>query len=577
MPSSSLFAPWKSPPLTLRPYQREAVDCVYRHLRERDDNPCVVIPTGGGKTPIIATICRDAVRQWNGRVIVLAHVKELLQQSVDKLAAVCPDVEVGLYSAGLGKREKQQPVTVAGIQSVYQRACDFDPFDLAIIDEAHLIPADGEGMYRQFLADALQVNPRLRFIGLTATPFRMSSGDICTPDGMLNAICYEIGVKELIVNGFLSPLVSKAGQARVDCSQLHVRGGEFVQGEIESLMDVDETVNSACREIVEQTQNRQACLIFAAGVDHGLHVCNVLESAFGQSAGFVMGDTPPVERSRTINAFLDGNLKYLVNVNVLTTGFDAPHVDCVALLRPTMSPGLYYQMVGRGFRLFPGDDKRPPKSDCLILDFGGNVLRHGPVDQLEVTSRRKKQGEGDAAAKECPECQAVIACGYARCPQCGFEFTEDKPRHEPTASDAGILSGVVKTVQLDVQDIYYSVHAKRGFPDAPRTMRVDYVIGVGEAKSEWICFEHDGFARQKACLWWSKRSPDPIPTTSEQAVAAAKNGALAATSAITVRSVSGEKFERIIDYVLGEKPEPLGESDRQPETFCGLKEEEIPF
>lgn len=156
--------------MKLRPYQQDSIDAVYRHLRERDDNPVVVIPTAGGKTPILATICRDAIGRWNGRVLVVSHVKELLEQAVDKLKQVAPKLPVGVYSAGLKRRDTDHRVIVAGIQSVYRRACELDAFDLIVVDEAHLIPTDGDGMYRQFLAEARVINPHLRVIGLTATP-----------------------------------------------------------------------------------------------------------------------------------------------------------------------------------------------------------------------------------------------------------------------------------------------------------------------------------------------------------------------------------------------------------------------
>src|SRR6218665_3880970 len=137
--------------MELRPYQRACVDAVYRHLRAREDNPCAVVPTAGGKTPIMATICRDAVTQWQGRVLILAHVKELLEQTAEKLRVVCPEVEFGIYSAGLKRRETKAPGIVAEIQSIYKKACELDPFDLVLVDEAHLIPLEGDGMYRQFL------------------------------------------------------------------------------------------------------------------------------------------------------------------------------------------------------------------------------------------------------------------------------------------------------------------------------------------------------------------------------------------------------------------------------------------
>ena len=166
--------------MELRPYQQEAVDAVYRHLREHDDNPCVVIPTAGGKTPVLATICKDAVVHWDGRVLVLAHVKELLEQAADKLQADLPRAASSASTRPACKRrDTEHPVIVAGIQSVYKRACELDAFDLIIVDEAHLIPPDGDGMYRQFLADAKVVNPQVRTIGLTATPFRLKSGMIC--------------------------------------------------------------------------------------------------------------------------------------------------------------------------------------------------------------------------------------------------------------------------------------------------------------------------------------------------------------------------------------------------------------
>jgi DNA repair protein RadD len=566
--------------MILRPYQQEAVAAIYRHLRERDDNPCVVIPTGGGKTPVMATVCRDAVARWGGRVLILAHVRELLEQAVDKLQQVAPELalRVGVYSAGLKSRDTDQPVIIAGIQSVYRRACELDAFDIVIIDEAHMIPPDGDGMYRTFLDDARKVNPSLRVIGLTATPFRMKSGTICAPENVLNHVCYEVGVRELIVQGYLSPLVTKAGRAVVDTSGLHVRAGEFVASEAEELMDTDELVESACREVVEQTETRKSALIFAAGVAHGKHIERVLKERFGMETETVFGDTPGPERDRALASFRDGTLKYLVNVNVLTTGFDAPNIDCVAMLRPTLSPGLYYQMVGRGFRMCEGKD------DCLVLDFGGNVLRHGPVDAVRV--RENRSGTGEAPAKQCPECQSVIAAAYSVCPDCGHEFPPpEKQRHNATASTEGILSGQATTTEYDVEQVFYSVHHKRGAPeDAPRTMRVEYRIGFYRYQSEWICFEHTGWARKKAESWWRRRSDAPVPESAAEAVTLAEDGALCETMKIAVRSVTGEDYDRIVGYELDEKPfyrEP-GWDDEEPQTgveskYVYASEEEIPF
>jgi len=546
--------------IQLRPYQVEAVSSVYEHLQHRDDHPCVVIPTAGGKTPVMASICRDAVQRWDGRVLILAHVKELLEQAVEKLHIMAPDLwnRIGVYSAGLRSRDTDHPIIVAGIQSVYRRAAQLDRFDLICIDEAHMLPPDGEGMYRTFMAEAQVVNPNVRLIGLTATPYRMTTGMICSPDNLLNHVCYEVGVRELIVQGYLCPLKTKAGRRKVDTSGLHIRGGEFIAGEVEALMDDDSLVQSACQEIVDHARDRHSVLIFASGVQHALHVQRVL-AEIGQECGFVCGETLPYRRAQTLEQFKAGKLKYLVNVNVLTTGFDAPNIDCVALLRPTNSPGLYYQMVGRGFRLDPS------KADCLILDFGGNIMRHGPVDALQI--KDPASSDGQAPAKECPQCQAVIHAAYANCPYCGYEFPPRQHReHDRQATTAGILSGEVTETDCEVSEVYYSVHVKRDAPeDHPHSMRVDYRCGFNEYHSEWVCFEHTGYARAKAEAWWRARSNEPVPSTVEEAVDICEEGGIAPTLAITVRSVSGEKFDRITNYQLGPIPPRLDGSDERDE------------
>ena len=540
--------------MDLRYYQSDAVDAAYTWLRCHDTNPCIVIPTGGGKTPVIATICRDAVLRWGGRVLVLAHVKELLEQTCDKLSAICPEVSYGVYSAGLRRRDTDHSVIVAGIQSVHTRACDLGPFDLVLVDEAHLIPKSGDGMYRKFLADMRVVNPHVRVIGFTATPYRTSEGVICTDDGILNAVCYEIGVRQLIADGFLSPLTSKAGKAKASFDGLHIRAGEFIAYETERLMDDDALVEAACQEIADVTKDKKGVLVFCSGIKHAEHVARELADSHGIEAGIVTGETTAVERAMLLERFKAGTLRYLVNVNVLTTGFDAPHVDCVVLLRPTMSPGLYYQMVGRGFRLSPGKD------DCLVLDFGGNVLRHGPVDAINTREPAKSEGGGAGAVKECPQCNLIIAAGCRACGQCGYEFPPPKiAKHSARAGTAGVLSGEVTITEHDVVRTMYSVHRKKGAADdAPRTLRVDYQVGgIGDWVSEWICLEHEGFAGEKARKWWRDRSPDPIPTTIERAIEIADGGGLAETLGITVRTVAGEKWPRVTKYRLGPKPAPL--------------------
>ena len=579
-----------------RPYQSEAVEAVYEHLRTKDNNPCVVLPTGTGKSLVLAQIAKDAVEKWNGRVLILAHVKELLEQNADKIRKLCPELKIGIYSAGLRSRDTTEQVIVAGIQSVYNKACELDAFDLVIVDEAHLISSEGDGMYRTFLSDMKVINPHVRVIGLTATPFRLKGGLICKPENILNEICYEAGLKEMIQQGYLSPLISRAGRAEANLANLHIRGGEFISDEVAAAMDNDALVTSACREIVELTRDRKSVLIFTASVDHCKHVAEKIQAFSGKECAIVTGDTSPAERAEIIARFkgefipadLFGTpkppLKFLANVNVLTTGFDAPNTDCVVMLRPTNSPGLLIQCAGRGTRLSP----ETGKSSCLFLDYGGNILRHGPLDMIKVKEPGSGKG-GDAPAKKCPQCLALIHAGYTACPECGYMFPpkENNDKMTQTASSAGVISGQVDYTDYEVLDVYYCVHEKRGAdPDAPKTMRVDYQVGFNEFKSEWVCPEHTGYARGKFEKWWHERAAlgCPMPRSAREAVSLANEGLLAAPESITVKTIAGERFERVTGFRLKERPvmrEP-GEDLEVGETWTSTTspddlDDDIPF
>ncbi len=538
----------------LRQYQLDATNAVYNHLRTRTDNPLVVIPTGGGKTHVIKKIVEDAVDQWGGRVLILAHVKELLKQAAEKLDR--PDV--GVYSAGLRSRDTDSKILVAGIQSVYQKAGELGPFNLILVDECHLIPLEGDGMYQQFLTDARLVNPGVRVVGLTATPYRMKEGTIADPDHFINHVCYEASIQELITLGYLCPVRSKAGKKKPDTDSLHIRGGEYIASEVADLMDTDALVDAAVSEILDLTRDRHSVLVFAASVKHAMHLQSLLPDA-----GLVVGDTAAGERDEQIEEFKRGERKFLVSVNVLSVGFDAPNVDAIALLRPTLSPGLYYQQVGRGLRLHPS------KADCLVLDFAGNIKRHGPIDALQARPVRSGSGSGEPApTKECPQCLEIVLAAYSRCPVCAHEFTQDKPKHGAEADDGAILSSQEPPEVWQVKDVFYCVHTKKDADEfTPKTLRVDYMCGIGVKRSEWVCVEHEGFAREKAILWWAEHSNDPFPQSAQHAVDIANAGGLAKPLEITV--IKEGKWPRVASRKLGPKPEPV--------NVDHYDESEIPF
>lgn len=501
--------------MELRWYQLLAVAAVWEHLRERRDNPCVVMPTGSGKSPTIAQIATDATRPgWDGRVIILAHRKELLQQNAEKLHFFAPKLKYGIYSAGLKRRDKEHSVIFAGIQSVYQRAEELGKFNLVIVDEAHLIPPDGEGRYVTFLKVAKAINPGLRVVGFTATPYRTKTGKICTKDGILNHICYEAPILPLIAQGFLTKLIARGG---TDAAEINTQGvktiaGDFSSAELEERATEEGMVAAAVTEILERTKKRSKALIFCTGVSHAqLVLMELLEH--GAKADLIVGDTPSEPRAYILQQFRDGKLDYMVNVGVFTEGLDVPDIDTIALLRPTQSPGLYVQMVGRGFRVAPG------KKECLILDYGGNVARHGPVDH--VAGRKKKPKPGEAPMKKCPNCALMVYTAVRDCPECGHHFDMPETEHDTEASDLDILAKDHEVKWEPVELVTYGSHTKRDSePGHPKTLRVDYRITFWETKSEYISIERKppSFAHRKAMEWWRQRVIDFWPADVAEAL-----------------------------------------------------------
>jgi DNA repair protein RadD len=526
-------------PPVLRDYQVEAVDAVWQFLATRRGSPLCVVPTGGGKSLILAAFLQRVFDAYPAeRVLVLSHVRELLTQDAAAIRSLWPDAPVSIYSAGL-KRRDIAPITVAGIQSIYKRADELGDVGLVVVDEAHLVPRAGEGMYCTLLGDLTAINPHLRIVGLSATPYRLGSGYLHHGEGALfNAIAYEIGVRRLIDEGWLSPLRSKAGGARANLDRVHVRGGEYVAGELDDACDVDELVKAACAEIAALTKDRRKVLVFCCGVQHTAHVAAEL-NAHGVVTESVTGDTDTPERDRVLSDFRDGDLRAVANCNVLTTGFDAPNVDCIVLLRPTMSAGLYVQMVGRGFRRAPG------KADCLVADFAGNVQRHGPVDRVMVQGVFER---APAKARECPVCHELVGLTDAVCSCCGYAFplptgTPPVPQHGTTAADIAILSDgeiAPSIFVVDIDKVTYRRHEKRG--KLP-TLRVEHWHGF-TSYSQWVSFEGTDGARWHAGRWWSARTDLATPLTID---AALDQSALLLIPARIVVDTSGD-HPRIISY-----------------------------
>lgn len=351
----------------LRPYQQEAVEATLSHFRAEKSPAVIVLPTGAGKSLVIAELARLA----RGRVLVMAHVRELVEQNHAKYLSF--DLEAGIYSAGLNRKEMDHKVIFGSIQSIARAPEEFfENFSLVVIDECHRVSLDGETQYLQVVAKLNKHNPGLCVLGLTATPYRLGLGWIyqyhkqkklirTDEDRIFKKCIYELSIRYMIKNSYLTaPIKIDSPVACYDFSSLKLNRGSFVVSEIENVLkDQKRITPMIIKNIVDMSEDRKGVMIFTSSVSHAIEIMKLLPPRI---AALVTGETAMDERDEIIEAFKAQQLKFLVNVSVLTTGFDAPHVDVIAILRPTESVSLYQQIIGRGLRLSPG------KNDCLILD-----------------------------------------------------------------------------------------------------------------------------------------------------------------------------------------------------------------
>jgi DNA repair protein RadD len=354
----------------LRPYQQDSVDATIAHFRHDKSPAVIVLPTGAGKSLVIAELARVA----RGRVLVLAHVKELVEQNHGKYISF--GQEAGIFSAGLNRKDFTEKVIFGSIQSIARAPEEFfQSFSLLIIDECHRISLEGETQYFQVITKLRQASSDLCILGLTATPYRLGLGWIyqynshkkilrTNEERFFIKCIYELSLSYMIKNNFLTPPIKiDSPVACYDFSSLKLNGTKFIMSEIEGILKDQKRITPVIvKNIMDMAQDRLGVMIFTSSVKHAEEI---LRSLPPYISAMVVGDTEGSERDEIIEAFKIQKLKFLVNVSVLTTGFDAPHVDLIAILRPTESVSLYQQIVGRGLRLSPG------KANCLILDYTG--------------------------------------------------------------------------------------------------------------------------------------------------------------------------------------------------------------
>ncbi|MBC7691130.1 MAG: DEAD/DEAH box helicase [Methylotenera sp.] len=358
----------------LRDYQQEAVDSALRFFRKKRVPAMVVLPTGAGKSLVIAELARIA----KGRVLVLAHVKELVEQNYEKYVSY--GLSAGIFSASLGKKDRDHKAIFGSVQSIARASDDFfNDFSLLVIDECHRVADEGATQYQEVIRKLLDRNPGLCILGLTATPYRLGlgwiyeysqTGEIKTDQPRFFKQCvYELPLSYMIRNRYLTtPVKIDIPVTCYDFSELSEKDRPdrmYTAAEVEEILKSQKRLTPfIIKNIIDITERyqRKGVMIFSSSVRHAEEIMSYLPEG---DCRLILGDTDMADRNETVNDFKKKKFKYLVNVSVLTTGFDAPHVDVIAILRPTESNSLYQQIVGRGLRL------SADKKDCYILDYTG--------------------------------------------------------------------------------------------------------------------------------------------------------------------------------------------------------------
>lgn len=573
-------APFNPDVSILRNYQDYAVEAGFNALAKKDCASIIAAPTGTGKSLIIAGLLKkiySTYPDYPHRTMVLTHVKELIEQNHAKLMGHWPQAVAGIYSSGLGKKEMYCPITFAGIASIYRQAAALGKIDIVIIDECHLIGGKGDGMYLSFLRALKVLNPNLRILGLTATPYRVGLG-ILTDGELFNDVCCDMTGLEafnwFVEEGYLCPLIPRKTDIEFEEGEIRTTAGDY------NLLDMDRVVNTkdknaqAVDEIIRKGQDRKSWLVFGVSIDH-VEKLSQLFNDRGINSTYIHSKMKDEERDGRIAAFKSGEYRCLINNGILTTGFDMPSLDLIAILRLTKSPGLWVQILGRGTRpdYEEGYDlavkegrleaiANSDKQNCLILDFGKNTPRLGPINDV-VMPNKKGKGKSKAPVRLCHGCEITyFHISLTNCPDCGHYHPRalQEEKFNSSSGEEELIRKVKvpkveepdQVVEFKVNTVEYSLHQPKD-SSKPNSLLVTYQCGI-RSFSEYMCFDHRNYPKAKARALWRERvsyttnAENPVPESVLEALDRTDELRIPTSIRVTVN----KKFNPIVSYGFGQ-------------------------
>ena len=473
-------------------------------------NPLIVMPTGTGKSIVIARIIQHVLKWPSNNVLVLTHVSELVSQNYSKLKAIWPAAPSGVYCAGLGLKDTKQRVIFGTVQSVAALLKKdhkaLGSRQLVIIDECHLLSEKSTSQYRQVLSTLQQQAPRMRVLGLSATPYRAKGGMLTNQEEpIFTDIAYDLNSQfvRLVQEGYLSPLVTVPTPVSVNLQGVHIRGGDFKEDELIQAVGNEQLLNQACDVMVNEGRDRKSWLVFVSGIKNSETVASMLQKR-GVNAIDVTSARSEAQNRKALSDFRAGRIRCLVSANQLTTGFDAPNVDLIGMLRPTMSPSLHVQSLGRGTR------PAPDKLNCLVLDFAQNTSRLGPINApfLKEKEKKKKAAIDRSNEKLCDQCGATLHINTRICPICGYQRPQDLDVSDlsnvaliayTSAAPTVARSRVAKVMQMT-----FDAHKSRR---ARVMLRITFILYTPDAKPFkaffYLCFDGGPESYKESCRIWS--------------------------------------------------------------------------
>ena len=569
-----------------RPDQVEADQALWDYfVNGGTGNPLIAMPTGTGKSVGPPMFMRRAFQSFpNSRMVMLTHVKELVAQNEKALDLVWPGAPKGVYAAGLNRKEAYAPIVFGSIQSAKANIQAFGHRDLMFIDEAHLLSPRDNSMYQTVIDQLKVINPHLKVIGLTATPYRMgqgrltdaswvkdpkavegaaNNGKILKPALFTDVVFDITGMKafnRLIDEYYLSPLVPRPTDVTIDVTDCGVgANGDYIQSQLQQAIASQDITKRALIEAREVASDRKSWVVFGAGIENCERITELLRS-LGISAVCVHSKMQDKEaRDRYIQMFKAGQVRAIVSNNILTTGFDHPAVDCIIDLRPTVSVVLHIQKYGRGTRPYFHHSfnheklqyiehrktaiELAGKRNCIVLDFAGNTRRLGPINDV-VPPKSKGPGTGEVPIKICEICGAYNHTVARICAGCNGEFVF-KSKIKQEASTAEIIRRVeTKHEIFNVTNMQTYWHQKSG--KTPK-IKVQYFSGM-QMFNTWIGFEPNekGLVKHKAHEWWRQHGNDPIPESTQEALD--RIGECRTTSKIKVDT--SQKYPEILEFLF---------------------------